>query len=325
MNARAAGEEGPAWRARPGRSARAGPSATVCRSADRGLREDRDAEPARGAVARARPDRDASNAIRARTPARVEDRADAGPAREADVCSLISSLRAWPARERCGGPRRHDRVSSVSRPCGQTARTPRVSACTRARWGRPLTVRSVFVHAVGARGRAAGWALYLPEDWCAERQRRRRRGSPLQVEIKTMPQLGIDWSSALRLQVLTAPVPVITLRGEHLAARSPRSSAAIRAVGWTATKMFEPHACAVPPRTRTQRRAPFRPRPDRSRADRRAVRRSEPTARDGQLPRRTRRRSVTSSCISCASRRTRLARRQHERWREASRHHARND
>ena len=37
----------------------------------------------------------------------------------------------------------------------------------------------VSVHAVGARGTVPlGWALYLPEDWCADQQRRRKAKIP---------------------------------------------------------------------------------------------------------------------------------------------------
>jgi SRSO17 transposase len=51
----------------------------------------------------------------------------------------------------------------------------------------------VSVHAVGRRGTVPlGWALYLPEDWCAEGQRRAKAKIPEQVEFKTKPELGIE-------------------------------------------------------------------------------------------------------------------------------------
>ena len=49
------------------------------------------------------------------------------------------------------------------------------------------------VHAVGARGTVPlGWALYLPEDWCEDAERRRRAKIPAQVEFKTKPELGVE-------------------------------------------------------------------------------------------------------------------------------------
>ena len=43
----------------------------------------------------------------------------------------------------------------------------------------------VSVHAVGGRGTVPlGWALYLPEDWCADEQRRRKTKIPEEVAFK---------------------------------------------------------------------------------------------------------------------------------------------
>jgi SRSO17 transposase len=51
----------------------------------------------------------------------------------------------------------------------------------------------VSVHAVGRRGTVPlGWALYLPEDWCQDRQRRRKAKIPDEVVFKTKPQLGVE-------------------------------------------------------------------------------------------------------------------------------------
>jgi SRSO17 transposase len=51
----------------------------------------------------------------------------------------------------------------------------------------------VSVHAVGGRGTVPlGWALYLPEDWCADEQRRHKAKIPAEVEFKTKPQLGVE-------------------------------------------------------------------------------------------------------------------------------------
>src|SRR5918994_699910 len=51
----------------------------------------------------------------------------------------------------------------------------------------------VSVHAVGGRGTVPlGWALYLPEDWCADEQRRRKAKIPDEVVFKTKSQLGVE-------------------------------------------------------------------------------------------------------------------------------------
>jgi SRSO17 transposase len=51
----------------------------------------------------------------------------------------------------------------------------------------------VSVHAVGGRGTVPlGWALYLPQDWCADEQRRHKAKIPAEVEFKTKPQLGVE-------------------------------------------------------------------------------------------------------------------------------------
>jgi SRSO17 transposase len=49
----------------------------------------------------------------------------------------------------------------------------------------------VSVHAVGSRGTVPlGWALYLPEEWCEDVERRRKAKIPAEIEFKTKPQLG---------------------------------------------------------------------------------------------------------------------------------------
>jgi SRSO17 transposase len=51
----------------------------------------------------------------------------------------------------------------------------------------------VSVHAVGGRGTVPlGWALYLPEDWCADERRRRKTKIPEEVAFKTKPEFGVE-------------------------------------------------------------------------------------------------------------------------------------
>ena len=50
---------------------------------------------------------------------------------------------------------------------------------------------AVSVHAVGERGTLPlGWALYLPEEWCSDTERRRKAKIPEQVVFQTKPQLA---------------------------------------------------------------------------------------------------------------------------------------
>src|SRR5580692_608764 len=50
----------------------------------------------------------------------------------------------------------------------------------------------VSLHAVSAHATLPlGWALYLPEDWCADPERRRRAKIPAAVEFHTKPELGV--------------------------------------------------------------------------------------------------------------------------------------
>jgi SRSO17 transposase len=51
----------------------------------------------------------------------------------------------------------------------------------------------VSVHAVGERGTVPlGWALYLPEEWCEDAERRAQAKIPEEVEFKTKPELGVE-------------------------------------------------------------------------------------------------------------------------------------
>ena len=64
---------------------------------------------------------------------------------------------------------------------------------------------AVSVHAVGERGTLPiGWALYLPEEWCGDAERRRKAKIPGEVVFQTKPQLA----SSLAEQVSDWEVPV---------------------------------------------------------------------------------------------------------------------
>jgi SRSO17 transposase len=51
----------------------------------------------------------------------------------------------------------------------------------------------VSVHAVGDKGTVPlGWALYLPEEWCEDSERRRKAKIPAEVVFKTKPELALE-------------------------------------------------------------------------------------------------------------------------------------
>jgi len=51
----------------------------------------------------------------------------------------------------------------------------------------------VSLHAVSEHATLPlGWALYLPQDWCADPERRRKAKIPEQVQFQTKPQLGVS-------------------------------------------------------------------------------------------------------------------------------------
>jgi SRSO17 transposase len=127
----------------------------------------------------------------------------------------------------------------------------------------------VSVHAIGGRGTVPlGWALYLPEDWCADEQRRRKAKIPEEVTFKTKPELGVELvERAAGWDVPKAPVLGDHAYGENTWLRDRLDRAGceyVLSVG-PSTKVFEQGtAFAVPPRKGKDGRAPFRPRPDRT-------------------------------------------------------------
>ena len=75
----------------------------------------------------------------------------------------------------------------------------------------------VSVHAVGERGSAPlGWALYLPEEWCEDPERRVQAKIPEQVTFKTKPELGAELlERASAWEVSKAPVLGDSAYGEN--------------------------------------------------------------------------------------------------------------
>jgi SRSO17 transposase len=126
----------------------------------------------------------------------------------------------------------------------------------------------VSVHAVGAQGTVPlGWALYLPQDWCADEQRRRKAKIPDEVVFQTKPELAIDLiERAVGWEVPRAPVLGDHAYGENTWLRDRLQRAGceyVLSIGST-TKVFEAGtAFAVPPKKPDAVRGPVRPRPDR--------------------------------------------------------------
>jgi SRSO17 transposase len=126
----------------------------------------------------------------------------------------------------------------------------------------------VSVHAVGARGTVPlGWALYLPEDWCQDPERRRRAKVPDEVAFKTKSELGVELvERAAGWDVPRAPVLGDHAYGENTWLRDRLDQAEceyVLSVGLT-TKVFEQGTLfAVPPKKPGATRGPVRPRPDR--------------------------------------------------------------
>ena len=126
----------------------------------------------------------------------------------------------------------------------------------------------VSVHAVGATGTVPlGWALYLPEDWCSDPQRRRKAKIPDEVVFKTKSELGVELvERAAGWDVPRAPVLGDHAYGENTWLRDRLDQAEceyVLSLGPT-TKVFERGTVfAVPPKKPGAARGPRRPRPDR--------------------------------------------------------------
>jgi SRSO17 transposase len=59
---------------------------------------------------------------------------------------------------------------------------------------------TVSLHAVGERGTLPlGWALYLPQEWCTDEERREKAKIPARVAFQTKSQLASAGRGGLRL------------------------------------------------------------------------------------------------------------------------------
>jgi SRSO17 transposase len=126
----------------------------------------------------------------------------------------------------------------------------------------------VSVHVVGARGTVPlGWALYLPEDWCEDTERRRKAKIPDEVTFKTKPELGVELvERAAGWDVPKAPVLGDHAYGENTWLRDRLHDAGceyVLSVGPKAKVFEQGTSFDVPPKKAKATRGPVLPRPDR--------------------------------------------------------------
>lgn len=126
----------------------------------------------------------------------------------------------------------------------------------------------VSVHAVGAEGTVPlGWALYLPEEWCEDQERRAKAKIPADVAFKTKPELGVDLvEQATGWEVPAAPVLGDQAYGENTGLRDRLEEAGsgyVLAVGPRTTVFAAETTFEVPRRAGGTRRPHTHPRPDR--------------------------------------------------------------
>jgi SRSO17 transposase len=126
----------------------------------------------------------------------------------------------------------------------------------------------VSVHAVGKKGTVPlGWALYLPEEWCDDPERRAKAKIPEQVAFKRKPELGVALiERAGRWEVPRAPVLGDQAYGDNTELRSRLDEADceyVLAVGERASVFSVETVFRVPERKGERGRSRSRLRPDR--------------------------------------------------------------
>ena len=127
---------------------------------------------------------------------------------------------------------------------------------------------TVSLHAVGARGTLPlGWALYLPEEWCADSLRRRKAKIPDEVTFQTKPQLADGLAQrAMGWSVPTAPILADAAYGNDTAFRTGLAEAGLTYLVAVAPEIgvFEAETGFLTPEPRGRQGRPrSRLRPDR--------------------------------------------------------------
>lgn len=126
----------------------------------------------------------------------------------------------------------------------------------------------VSVHAVGVKGTVPlGWALYLPEEWCSDAERRAEAKIPDEVVFKTKPELGVELiERAAEWELAAAPVLGDSAYGDNTGLRRRLDAAGreyVLAVSPTSGVFAPETSFEVPERTGKTGRPRSRPQPDR--------------------------------------------------------------
>jgi SRSO17 transposase len=126
----------------------------------------------------------------------------------------------------------------------------------------------VSLHAVGKKGTVPlGWALYLPEDWSQDPERRRRAKIPDEVQFKTKPELGAELvERAAGWELPAVPVLGDQAYGDDSKLRDRLDAAGVAyvfSVGGAASVFAPETVFVVPERDGTVGRSRKRLRPDR--------------------------------------------------------------
>jgi len=126
----------------------------------------------------------------------------------------------------------------------------------------------VSVHAVGTKGTVPlGWALYLPQEWCEDPERRRKAKIPREIEFKTKLELGQGLlERAGGWDIERAPVLGDEAYGKNTELRQDLDEAGFQYVFSIDKKasVFAPETTfSLPERERQRGRSTTRLRPDR--------------------------------------------------------------
>lgn len=126
----------------------------------------------------------------------------------------------------------------------------------------------VSVHAVGKHGTVPlGWALYLPEEWCDDAERRGRAKIPEEVEFQTKPELGVELvERAVEWEIPRAPVLGDQAYGDDSKLRDRLDRAGgeyVLSVGPAAVVFGPESEFEIPERKPGRGRPPSCPHPDR--------------------------------------------------------------
>lgn len=90
----------------------------------------------------------------------------------------------------------------------------------------------VSVHAVGGKGTVPlGWALYLPQEWCEDPERRKKAKIPEEIEFQTKPELAVELvKRAAGWGIATAPILGDCAYGKNTALREQLDDAELEYV-----------------------------------------------------------------------------------------------